>query len=373
MKYPLCVSTWGEEEKAVIAKVVESGKLTMGDRVKQFEHEFAEYHNVKYAVMANSGSSANLLGASALKYCNNIIEKDEIIVPAVGWSTTYFPFHQLGYTLVFVDVDENLCINPLKIREKITKRTKAICAINLLGFPCSYFPEINDICNEHNIMYIEDNCEGLGAIPCGTLGIYGTFSFFFSHHIQTIEGGMLITEDRDLYRAALALRAHGWTRDLPGGNKEDWVFVLPGYNLRPSEINGALGSCQLSKLDIFLAQRRKNALVYQDIFGKEEYCKIFYPQSHASWFAFPFILQGKLRDKRQLVLDKFREYNIETRPIISGNFVNQPVMAKLRCDYKYTKMNMADEIGEYGFMIGNNHTNLTEQLYYTKEVFEKCL
>lgn len=382
MRYPLAISSWSEEEIEVVHKVLESGRLTMGDRVKQFEQEFAEYYNVKYAIMVNSGSSANLLGAAALRYAHGFTkEKDEIIVPAVGWSTTYFPFHQLGYSLIFVDIDDNLCINTQKIREEITMRTRAICGVNLLGFPCD-FNAIKDICNENDLLYIEDNCEALGAGACGTQGVYGTFSFFFSHHIQTIEGGMLITNDEGLYQAALALRAHGWVRDLPEINnyhrkndnsfEGDWTFVLPGYNLRPSEINGALGSCQLKKLDTFLSQRRKNAVIYQDLFGEVDYCDIFYPQTHASWFSFPFLLTGELRNARPLVLKTFKEHGIGVRPIASGNFTNQPVMSKLNCAYKYNKFVGAEDVDRYGFMVGNNHTGLEEELNYTKKILEQC-
>lgn len=377
MRYQLCRSTWDEEEKEVIREVVDGGMLTMGDHVKQFEKEFAAYHGVKYAVMVNSGSSANLLGAAALKYTYRLEDDDEIIVPVVGWSTTYFPFHQLGFRLVFVDVNSHAGIDYGKVEEAITNKTKAVCAINTLGFPTEY--EIWRICTENNLHYIEDNCEGLGAFTtsgmCGSFGIYGTFSFFFSHHIQTIEGGMLITDNEGLYHTALSLRAHGWTRDLPGHiNTFDssWKFVLPGYNLRPSEINGALGSCQLRKLDRFLEQRRKNAEIYKRILNGQEYVEVLFPESGSSWFGFPFILRGPLRGKRDLVVEKFKEYNIDVRPIISGNFLKNPVVKLLNCSYK-DDMPQADIIDKHGFMVGNNHVDLEPELNYLKEVIEKCL
>ena len=389
MKYPLAVSTWGNEEAEAITKVVESKKLSMGDRVKQFEHEFAEYHNVKYAVMANSGSSANLLGAEAFRYCKDIDagQNDEIIVPTIGWSTTYFPFHQAGFQLSFVDVDKDLNIDPDKVRQRINRRTRAICAVNVMGNPCD-LSELQKICEENpRIHLIEDNCEGLGSYPrnknflSGTFGLYGTFSFFFSHHIQTIEGGMLITNNKALYETALVLRAHGWIRDLPADNtiypktgnefEESWKFVLPGYNLRPSEINGALGSCQLSKLDGFLEQRRKNARVYHELFKDEDYCKIIRPAIGSSWFSFPFILTGDLKGKRAEVMDVFAQYNIDTRPIVSGNFINNPVISKLNCTYKQ-EFTMAEEIDSDGFVVGNSHVNLELELSYLKDIFEKA-
>ena len=389
MKYPLAVSSWGDEEVEAITKVVESKKLSMGDRVKQFEHEFAEYHNVKYAVMVNSGSSANLLGAEAFKHCGlfDIKKGDEVIVPAVGWSTTFFPFHQTGFELAFVDVDEELNIDIDKIKQRITKRTRAICAVNVMGNPCRA-SAIKKICEDNpRIQFIEDNCEALGAHPfdslelCGTHGLYGTFSFFFSHHIQTIEGGMLITDSKELYETALVLRAHGWIRDLPKDNsiypktdnyfEESWKFVLPGYNLRPSEINGVLGSCQLQRLDGFLRQRRENAKVYKGLFGKESFCKIVRPPKSSSWFSFPFILDGDLKGKRDIVMDVFSQHHIDTRPIVSGNFINNPVIKKLNCTYKMN-MNCADEIESDGFVVGNNHKNLEVELTYLYDVFQKA-
>lgn len=355
MKYPLVISSWDEEEKEAIIKVVESGRLSMGDKVKQFEHEFAEYHNVKYAVMVNSGSSANLLGAESFRHCRffDTRERDEIIVPAIGWSTTYFPFHQTGFQLSFVDVGSDLNIDIEKVKEKITRRTRAICAVNVMGNPCR-LNELKEICDDNKRLYlIEDNCEALGAYPintpqlCGTFGLYGTFSFYFSHHIQTIEGGMLVTNSKELYQTALVLRAHGWIRDLPDKNiyydkgndpfSESWKFVLPGYNLRPSEINGALGSCQLLKLDGFLKQRRKNAEIYKRLFKDVEYCKIMNVPIGSSWFSFPFILDGDLKGKRDVVMDVFNQYHIDTRPVISGNFINNPVVQSLNCSYKKKK------------------------------------
>ncbi len=386
MNYPLAVSTWDDKEKEAIIDVIDSGRLTMGQKVKEFEKEFAYYHDVKYAVMVNSGSSANLLGAAALKYTEkfDVRERDQIIVPAVGWSTTYFPFHQLGYELVFVDIGDNLCISLCEAKKRINRRTKAICAVNTLGFSVD-IPELENLCEEHDIMYMEDNCEGFGAwnhqLQCGTRGLYGTFSFFFSHHIQTIEGGMLITNDEDLYHTALSLRNHGWVRDLPSkthlykktGNEfeESWKFILPGYNIRPSEINGAIGSVQLKKVNKFLGQRRRNASVYKKLFENEDYCKTYKPDRGASWFHFPFILEGKLRGKRDLVLEWFKVRNIETRPIVSGNFITNPVISKLNCSWG--NLENAEEVDENGFMIGNCHLDLEKELNFVRDIFREII
>jgi CDP-6-deoxy-D-xylo-4-hexulose-3-dehydrase len=192
---------------------------------------------------------------------------------------------------------------------------------------------------------------------------------------------MLITDNKALYETALVLRAHGWIRDLPDDNtiypktgnqfEESWKFVLPGYNLRPSEINGALGSIQLTKLDGFIRQRRKNAEHYIKLFKDADYCKIVRPPSGSSWFGFPFILTGDLKGKRAEVMDIFNQYHIDTRPIVSGNFINNPVIKELNCTYKTEFVN-AEEIDKDGFVVGNSHANLEAELTYLKDIFEKA-
>jgi CDP-4-dehydro-6-deoxyglucose reductase, E1 len=267
-RYSLASSTWGPEEIAAINEVVASGSFTMGQKVAKFEEEFSALVRSKYAVMVNSGSSANLALLAALRYRNPplLSPDDEIIVPAVSWSTTYYPVGQLGCKLTFVDVDkDSLNIDPSEIERAITSKTKAIFVVNLLGNPADWI-RIREIAENHNLVLIEDNCESLGAElegkSCGTFGIGGTFSTFFSHHISTMEGGVVATNDESLFHTLKSIRAHGWTRDLPNQNQvfnktgSEWDdlfrFVLPGYNLRPLEIEAAIGSVQLTKLPNFI-------------------------------------------------------------------------------------------------------------------------
>ena len=220
-KYSLASDSWGEEEISAINDVVKSNKFTMGPKVKKFEEEFANYHKADYAIMVNSGSSANLLMIASLFYSNDYDLKkgDEVIVPAVSWSTTYYPVNQYGLKLVFVDIDRNtLNIDPKEVIKAINQKTKLIFAVNLLGNP-SDLEDLKSICKKNEIILIEDNCESLGAKYhdryTGTCGLMGSFSFFFSHHMQTMEGGMVLTNDKNLYELCLSLRAHGWIRDLP--------------------------------------------------------------------------------------------------------------------------------------------------------------
>ena len=227
MKYPLCINTWSNEEKKAIVKVLDDGFFTMGKTVKKFEAEFANYFKSKYATMVNSGSSANLLMLSVLQNYKGVLKKKSskpnIIAPAIGWSTSYYPICQNGFEINFVDVDKKtLNIDVSQIEKAIDENTVAILAISFLGNPCN-FEKIQQIANKNDLVLIEDNCESLGAKYknkyCGTFGIMGTHSLFFSHHIQTMEGGVILTNDKDINDYLKSLRAHGWTRELPKKNK----------------------------------------------------------------------------------------------------------------------------------------------------------
>jgi CDP-6-deoxy-D-xylo-4-hexulose-3-dehydrase len=215
MKYPLAFSTWGKEEVEAIQKVIDTDMYTMGKHVKQFEQEFADLFNSPNAVMVNSGSSANLLMLSLLKWKYKL--KGDIIVPVVGWATTYFPIAQNDFKINFVDVDPNTWnIDVNKIEQAITPNTCAIMPVNLLGNTCDY-DAIIKICEKHNLMLIEDNCESMGSKfngqYTGTFGLAGSFSFFFSHHIQTMEGGMVLCKNKEDADYLRSMRAHGWVRD----------------------------------------------------------------------------------------------------------------------------------------------------------------
>ena len=232
IKYNLASDSWGDDEITAINDVMKSNQYTMGPKVKKFEKEFANYFKSDYAIMVNSGSSANLLMIASLFYSKNydLRKGDEVIVPAVSWSTTYYPVNQYGLKLVFVDVDKNtLNIDTKEVIKAINPKTKLIFAVNLLGNPCD-LEDLKSICKKNNIILIEDNCESLGAkyhdVYTGTYGVMGSCSFFFSHHMQTMEGGMILTNDKNLYELCVSLRAHGWTRDLSEDNSIEVLLVL---------------------------------------------------------------------------------------------------------------------------------------------------
>ncbi len=241
---PLATDTWDEKEYAAIQRVVDSGMFTMGAEVAAYERQFASFFGARHALMVSSGSTANLLMVAALFFTKNprLKRGDEVIVPAVSWSTTYFPFQQYGLKLVFVDIDPlTLNIDLKKLEAAVTDRTRAICLVNLLGNP-NDFSEIKRIVSDRDITILEDNCESMGATfegrQAGTFGLMGTFSSFYSHHIATMEGGCIVTDDEEIYHVLLTLRAHGWTRNLPKVNhvtgeksddlfEESFKFVLP--------------------------------------------------------------------------------------------------------------------------------------------------
>ena len=370
MKYPLACDTWDQKELDAIQEVIKSGRYTMGPHVKKFEQEFADYFRCKDAVMVNSGSTANLLMIALLKL--KYKKGGNIIVPAVSWSTTYFPLQQYGFKLNFVDVDrETLNIDPNKVREAINEDTCAIFAVNLLGNSCDYY-SLYHIAREHNLVLLEDNCESLGAKTynyefCGTFGQMGSFSFFFSHHLQTMEGGMIACRDKDDADYLRSLRAHGWCRDLPDDNKiykktgdkfkDSFTFVTPGYSVRPLEMSGAIGSVQLKKEFEMRTQRIKNAKYFQERFKNNQDVLLQKEIGTSSWFGFSLVLQNNLEGKRDEVVKKLIENGVECRPIVAGNFMKNPVIDYL--EYYNNSCPNADYIHNNGLFIGNDIRDLT--------------
>lgn len=384
MNYPLATNTWDDKELQAIQSVIDKGAYTMGGSVVQFEKDFAQFINRKYCVMVSSGSAANLIATAALFYTKNPMLKrgDEVIVPAVSWSTTYFPLQQYGLKLKFVDIDlETLNYDLEALGSAISDKTKMIMVVNLLGNP-NDFDAINSFIKGKDIFILEDNCESMGAEykgkQTGTFGVMGTFSTFFSHHMATMEGGFVATDNEELYHMLLSLRAHGWTRNLPKENKvsnksDDWFeesfrFVLPGYNVRPVEMSGAIGVEQLKKLPNFLQQRRKNAKLFVELFTNHKDFIIQKEIGSSSWFGFSLIIKPSSKLKRKDVINILQENNIDCRPIVTGNFTKNEVMKYF--DYEIHKnLKNADCLHENGFFVGNSQTDLSQELRYLAKLF----
>ena len=378
-KFPLSFDSWDNQERLAINKVVEDGFFTMGKRVKQFEKDFSIYIGSRFSVMVNSGSSANLLMIASLFYSQDDKKKlkrgDEVIVPAVSWSTSYYPLYQYGLKLKFVDIDlETLNYDLKKLKEAVSNKTKMILAVNLLGNP-NDFKEIKKIIGRKNIILIEDNCESLGAEyenkKTGSIGILGTFSFFFSHHISTMEGGMIVTNNEELYHILLCLRAHGWTRNLPEENhvalksndefKESFNFVLPGYNLRPLEMSGAIGIIQLKKFPDFLIQRKKNAKMFLEKMQKYDYIYTQKEIGLSSWFGFSIVLKPGFNINREQIIKILNKKGFECRPIVAGNFANNKVVEFFDKEL-HGELKNANWIDKNGLFIGNHHLNMKEAI-----------
>jgi CDP-6-deoxy-D-xylo-4-hexulose-3-dehydrase len=379
-KYPLATFTWDDQEYAAIQEVIDSNMFTMGPRVAQFEKSFAEAVGSKYCVMVNSGSSANLVMVAALFYTSDESRRlkpgDEVIVPAVSWSTTYYPLHQYGLKLIFVDINpDTLNIDISAVRSAVTPRTKAIFAVNLLGNPCD-FAALQDIAREHSLTLIEDNCESMGATfegqQAGTFGLMGSFSTFFSHHISTMEGGLVSTDDEELYHILLCLRAHGWTRNLPETNlvtgrkssdpfEESFKFVLPGYNLRPLEMEGALGLEQVKKLPKLIAERRRNGARWTEAMKDHPQLRIQRETGNSSWFGFSLVIRDESTLCRAELVEVLRNLGFECRPIVTGNFAKNPVV-KFFDHEIYGTLRNADRIDTHGLFIGNHHYPIDEAI-----------
>ena len=371
VKYPLATATWDQAEYDAMQRVIRSGMFSMGAEVQAFERDFARYIGSRHAVMVNSGSSANLLMVAALFYLKNNALKpgDEVIVPAVSWSTTYYPLHQYGLRMRFVDVDlHTLNYDLEQLAGAITDRTRLIMVVNLLGNP-NDFTAINALIEGRDIRLIEDNCESLGAEfdgrKAGTFGVMGSFSSFFSHHISTMEGGLVVTDDEELFHILLSLRAHGWTRNLPKFNhvcgeksddpfRESFRFVLPGYNVRPLELSGAIGVEQVRKLPGLIAARRVNGALLQQAMADHPNLLIQREIGASSWFGFSLVIRPGAELTRVDLLARLREAGYECRPIVAGNFTRNEVMKYLDAEICGELPN-ATHIDENGLYVGNHH------------------
>jgi CDP-6-deoxy-D-xylo-4-hexulose-3-dehydrase len=373
-------------EYKAINRVIQSNRFTMGEEVKEFEQKFAEKMQIKYAVMSNSGSSANLLAIAALVYSGRLLKGDEVIVPAVSWSTTYFPLCQHGLKLKFVDINKDtLNIDCEQIKDAISEDTKAIFAVNLLGNANKY-NELLSICNKNNLILIEDNCEAMGGKyegkALGTFGLMGTYSTFYSHHLCTMEGGITVTDNEELYHYLLAIRAHGWTRNLPEDSKiytknnndfyESFNFIVPGYNLRPLEIEAAIGIEQLKKLDKIINQRVQNANYFREGMKNISNIRIQQEIGDSSWFGFAMVVDDDNTGKRDNLVNVLKQNNIEVRPIVAGNFTRNIAIKYM--DYAiYGDLKNANDIHDNGLFIGNHCHDNSSSIDHVINILKKEL
>ncbi len=387
MYYELAADTWGEEEKAAIAEVFASGRYTMGPKTAAFEQAFAAHIGRRYAVMVNSGSSANLVGVAALAYRKDKPLKpgDEVIVPAIAWSTTYCPLQQYGLKLKFLDIElDTLNMDVSRLEAALTPRTRMIMGVSILGNPAA-LDVMRKFADDHGLIFFEDNCESLGASlggkPTGTFGDIGTFSTFFSHHISTVEGGILTMDDPELNALARSIRNHGWTRDVPGDGgvyqpwddefREAYRFILPGYNVRPQEINAAVGLVQIGKVAAMTEARRKNMVLFNKLFQGDERFIIQRENGRSSSFSFTIILNPARNIDRDRVFSALRQADIGFRMITGGCYPRHEAIKHF--DYELVgPMTNADIAHDYGFFVGNHPQDLTPQIERMRDVLDRA-
>lgn len=381
--FPLVDSSYDNQEILRCMEILLSGQLTMGARVREFEQAFAAKVGAPFAVMVNSGSSANLLAVSALvnpARTRRLAPGDRVAVPAVCWSTSLWPIVQMGLRPVLIDVEPstlNLSI-PSLLRAMEAHPIRAVMMVHILG--CSTdVSALLRIVQEHDLVLLEDTCESLGSTYLGqwlgTLGDFGTFSFYFSHHMTTIEGGMVIgrtQEDEDLLRC---LRGHGWSREQ--SNREEieranpeidprYLFVNLGYNIRPMEIQAAFGSEQLGRLDSMNSHRKDNVRRLREAFRSHPLWadQLLFPTPssdvEACWFGFPFLVAESAPFQNRAFTSLLLERGIDTRPIVSGNMALQPAMRLLPVDLSLGPFQGAQRIQERGAYIGCHAKPLEE-------------
>jgi len=374
MKYPLLSNAFNKKDIQCGINVLKSKQITMSKITYNFEKTFAKKNGSKYAVMTNSGSSANLLALSAITnpfFSKKLYPGDEVLIPVICWSTSLWPILQNQLKPVFVDVELNtfnICLDDLE--KKISKKTKAILLIHVLGTSVDMI-KLNKIVKKNNLLLIEDTCESLGAKynkkSLGTYGNFGTYSFYYSHQITSGEGGMIVCKEKSHYNLLKTLRSHGWSRNIEMSKKflnkyknidQRFLFINSGYNLRPTEIQSAIANNQFNRLKKFMKIRDNNRKLiintleqhknWQDQFKFVKLSKNIQP----SWFGLPILINEKFKTKKQIFLKILTKQGIENRPILSGNFANQPASKLFNLNPKREKFKNAQIIEDLGFFIG---------------------
>ena len=363
--------------------------LSFGQECIKFEEAFANWQGREHCMFVNSGSSANLAIIQALLNLGRIKRGDKVGFSALTWSTNAMPLIELGLEVVPVDVElDTLNVSSTTLKNVLEKTDiKMMFITNLLGF-CDDIDEIKRICDEKNIILVEDNCESLGTVykgkKLGNYGLASTFSFYVGHHMSTIEGGAICTDDEELATMVRLVRAHGWDRNLAEKHQQEirtkhnvnssfysrYTFYDLGYNLRPTEINGFIGNTQIPYLDEIVRIRQETFLHFaEEIYKRSD---LFYPIKHdhldvASNFAVPVICKSQeIRDRLVAECDGI----VELRPIVGGDMTKQPFFAKYESSTVLENSN-AGLIHEQGLYFGNNPELTREEISKILDIFAK--
>ena len=363
--YPLLDDAFSFEDIYAGIEVLMSKKITMGDITKEFEVEFAKYLNVKYALMVNSGSSANLLASFALtnpKKKNFLKRGDEFLIPALCWSTSLWPMVQAGLKPKFIDITtEDFNVNLDSLKKNISKKTKAIMAVHILGSSVD-MEKLSTITKRNNLFLLEDSCESLGSKfknkYLGTFGDFGTYSFYYSHQITSGEGGMIVCNDKEDYKIIHSLRSHGWDRGIQKKNSKNFNFINSGFNVRPMDITAAIGLNQLRRLNKFKRIRKDNknkiitGLKQSPLWKNQFSFPVYSKHQDPSLFGFPLLINKEFLSKKKKYINFLKKNRIETRPILSGNFMNQPCIKLFDLNKDNITFKNAQEVDDRGFFIG---------------------
>ena len=378
--YPLTQSVLENRDLNAAIKTIKSKKITMGKKTQEIENYFKKKVTGINSLMVNSGSSANLLIFQCL--INPMVKRlkpgDEVLIPAICWSTSLWPIIQSGLKVKFVDIDLNTFnINTSQLIRKVTKKTKALMLVHALG-NCADMDKIVEICKKKKIILIEDACEALGSSfnkkPLGTFGDFSSFSFYYSHHITSGEGGMVCVKNKKYLEILKSLRSHGWSRELKDNKKisiknkkidKNWIFVNSGFNLRPTDINAAIGIEQLKRLKKILSIRKYNYnSIKEKLMNDKRYDNQFTIPSddnkkEIAWFGIPITLTNNNKKFKNLFMNKLNRKGIITRPIISGNFARQPSIKLYKIKVNY-KLKNADVIDQSSFFLGLHNIKINK-------------
>lgn len=364
----LAEETISKEELESLSKWILAGnRLTKAGETLDFEEEFRDWLGSSHAVFTNSGSSSNLLMIYALKQAG-MLKNNKAIAAAVSWVTTVAPLMQFGFDVSLCDCDQKnlgLDINHLEYLCK-TQNPSVLILVHVLGH-ANHLKEIQEICQRYNVILLEDSCEALGSTcygkKLGSFGEAGSFSFYYGHHISTIEGGMVVTDNSDLHQMMLSLRSHGWSRDLSQKRRDEltaqfnvdkfrnlYTFYYPGFNLRSTDLQAFLGRSQLKKLDQIGVIRQRNFNLYR------KYLDGFFSQSSPTELLSSFAY-GTFVENRLEVAHFLQQEGIESRPLICGNIARHPFWIK---EYGIDRnLPNADKVHDYGMYLPNHH-NLSE-------------
>jgi CDP-6-deoxy-D-xylo-4-hexulose-3-dehydrase len=365
MFWPLQENIIGNDDLELLVTFIrETKRFTQFTKVRDFEAAFSEWMGCKHSIFVNSGSSANLLMVHAAAELYGWKHGDEVIVPALTWPTTVTPVIQAGFTPVFVDANLNdFSFDYDQLARKITQRTRAIFLVHILGFPADVF-RIKQIIGDRDIILLEDSCETQGGtidgVKVGNFGLGSSFSFYWGHHMTTVEGGMICTNDEEFYKLNILKRSHGLARELPEKYHAairqqhadidfQFLFLTDGFNFRNTEFNAVLGLSQLPKLDGFIEIRNRSYRRFLDICRRYPDDLIILDRDGMSSFVLPFVLKDGTKKKPLQAL--IRESGIESRPLISGNLLQQPF---LKHYYVPGQFEVADMLHRNAFYIGNN-------------------